>query len=101
MARRRRRYKTTHAATRHAFRSDDEMEFDELTRRVKDLDQIEFLQRQTCSRSLIRTMGVDGYIYCIINRPKRSIITVLTEEQAAEQLKADLREIPSFPMNLT
>lgn len=100
MARKRKR-NNTHAAIRHWQRSGDEIDFSELTRRVKQLEKIEFVQRQTCSRSLIRTMGDNGYIYAIINRPRRSIITVLTEDQAADQLKAQGRDMPATPINLT
>jgi hypothetical protein len=98
----RRRYSLTHAATRFVQRSDEDpsITFTELVRRVKHMQGIEFIQRQTCSRSLVRTKGSGEYVYCIINRPQRSVITVLTKEQAAEQLKGDLREIPTVPINL-
>lgn len=91
----------THAAIRHMQRSADALDFTELARRVRQLREIEFIQRQTCSRSLIRTKGDSGYIYAIINRPKRSIITVLTEDQAAEQLRGQGRELPEHPINTT
>ena len=100
MARKRKR-STTHAAIRHWQRCDDGLDFSELARRVKALQQIEFIQRQTCSRSLIRTKGDSGYVYAVINRPKRSVITVLTEEQVAEQLKGQNRQIPEYPINVS
>ena len=41
------------------------------------------LCRQSCTRSLCKADGPDGPVYFILNRERRSIVTVLTAKQAS------------------
>ena len=47
------------------------------------------LCRQSCTRSLCKADGPDGPVYFILNRERRSIVTVLTAKQASLWLAKD------------
>jgi hypothetical protein len=56
------------------------MRLAELKQRVAD-GQFEYVHRQSISRSMCRTPFGDGFIYFVLNRQTKSIITILDEDQ--------------------
>lgn len=68
-----------------------EVDFEEVEQKVRD-GEIEWLKKQSCSRSICRVFvpGLkSGWVYLVVNRKTRSIITVLSEAQARDRLLAD------------
>ena len=58
----------------------------ESLKRCVSASHFEFRKRQSCTRSICKAL-VDGHVvWFILNRPNRTIITVLTEDQAQSQL---------------
>ena len=49
--------------------------------------QFEYLVRQTCSRSLCRAYTSGQMVYFIVARNTNSVVTILSEEQAAKHLE--------------
>jgi hypothetical protein len=68
------------------------MSLHELKERLKK-GEVQYLARQSVTRSLCRTSAPDGFIYMIVNRKRKSIITVLTEEQALIKMQEMGRDV--------
>jgi hypothetical protein len=92
MTRKKKRKRQRHAAVRLVQRGAGGLSMDEI-RLAVEKGVVEYLDRQTCSRSMIRIAGPDGWANAVINRKARSVITMLTEEQAAERLRAAGKEL--------
>jgi len=58
------------------------------------MELIIFLKRLSCTKSLVRTPGHTGWVYMVINRPKRTIVQLIGERRAAELLAEDGEKIP-------
>jgi hypothetical protein len=83
------KFKEKHAGVRLVERMDGAVSLQELHARVAN-DDFEFVARLSKSRSLARAQFDPTLcIYFIINRDRRTIITVLSEAQAKERLLAD------------
>ena len=98
---RRRPPRNTHAMSRVATRGAGGLSSKELEERVAKRKGVTFLFRQTVQRSLARVDGPEGPAWCIINRKRNEIVTVLTEEQAAEQLRSVGRKLAGSPLKET
>lgn len=96
----RKQMKDTHAGVRLVERLDGVLSLDELRRRLKDGD-VEYLRRQSVTRSLCRTRAPDGtWVYMVVNRKEKSIITILTQELAENlyrEIGRDPRELQLEP----
>lgn len=69
-----------HAASRLVKRTDGKLSFEELKRRVAD-GKFEYVSRQSVTRTLCRVRLEDeSHVYFILNRKKKSIVTVLEED---------------------
>lgn len=78
-----------HAARRLAERASSAT-FDGL-RAAVDAGRFEFVERQTCTRSLCRAHVGGEDVYFVLNRRTRSIVTVLDAAQAALHIGASAR----------
>jgi hypothetical protein len=71
-----------HAALRTVQRYEG-VEYDDVADALA-VGHFTYMHRQSCSRSLVKIDVDDMVIYAVINRKNRSIVTVLSPEQAAE-----------------
>lgn len=82
------RMSDAHAAARLVQRLGGDVSMERLRERVQG-GEMEFMKRQSTSRSICRVLIDGSWIYMVINRKTRSIITVLDEDQGRARLLAD------------
>lgn len=82
------RMSDAHAATRLVQRLGGEVPMERL-REAVGRGEVEFMKRQSTSRSICRVLVEGVWVYMVINRKTRSIITVLDEDQGRARLLAD------------
>jgi hypothetical protein len=92
------KFKDNHAGARLVERygsSPDQawLSMDEL-RKLLHAGEVQYLYRETATRSLCRAKAEQGFVYFIANRKRGSIVTVLTEEQAKKLLDNIGRTLP-------
>ena len=89
----RKKLKDSHAGARLVERYDAILSMEELRERMRT-SQVEYLYRQTATRSVCRTPAQEGYVYFIADRKRGGIVTVLTEAQVTELLAGVGRALP-------
>lgn len=99
-----RRRKDRHAAARLVQRTDCALSLHELRLRVHS-GAYQSLLRQSVTRTVCRTQATDGtWVYMVINRRTKNLITVLTEEQVETLFMCrgrDPRELHLEPPDLS
>lgn len=95
--------KETHAAARLVERLDAVLSMEELKKRLVS-DQVEYLMRQSVTRSICRTRAPDkSWVYMVVNRKEKNIITILTHEHVKklfEEHGRDPHELDLEPPDL-
>jgi hypothetical protein len=86
------RVKETHAGSRVVERGAGGLSLYDLQRHVRTRQGLDWLAKLSCTRSLVRIKGPEGWAYIIIQKERNVVVTVLTKEQAEATIGHPLDE---------